>query len=44
MKPYIATLLTFAVAVPFLQWMVFFAHPGRIESSLSHKLIHIATR
>jgi phytol kinase len=43
MNPYIATLLTFAVAVFFLRLMDFFAHRGWIESSLSRKLIHMGT-
>jgi phytol kinase len=43
MNPYLATLLTFAVAVFFLRLMDFFAHRGWIESRLSRKLIHIGT-
>jgi phytol kinase len=43
MNPYIATLLTFAVAVTFLRLMDFLAHRGLIESRLSRKLIHIGT-
>ena len=43
MNPYIATLLTFAIAVFFLRLMDFFAHRGWIESRLSRKLIHIGT-
>lgn len=43
MNPYIATLLTFAVAICFLRLMDYFAHRGWIESRLSRKLIHIGT-
>jgi phytol kinase len=43
MNPYIATLLTFAIAVAFLRLMDFFAQRGWIESRLSRKLIHIGT-
>jgi phytol kinase len=43
MNPYVATLLTFAIAVFFLRLMDFFAHRGWIESRLSRKLIHIGT-
>ena len=43
MNPYIATLLTFAIAVFFLRFMDFLAHRGFIESRLSRKLIHIGT-
>jgi phytol kinase len=43
MNPYIATLLTFAIAITFLRLMDFFAHQGWIESRLSRKLIHIGT-
>lgn len=43
MNPYIATLLTFAVAVTFLRLMDFLAHRGFLESRLSRKLIHIGT-
>ena len=43
MNPYLATLLTFAVAVFFLRFMDFLAHRGFIESRLSRKLIHIGT-
>lgn len=43
MNPYIATVLTFAIAVFFLRLMDFFAHQGWIESRLSRKLIHIGT-
>ena len=43
MNPYIATLLTFGIAILFLRIMDFFAHRGWIESRLSRKLIHIGT-
>jgi phytol kinase len=43
MNPYLATVLTFAIAVFFLRLMDFFAHRGWIESRLSRKLIHIGT-
>ncbi len=43
MNPYLATLLTFAIAVFFLRLMDFFAHRGWIESKLSRKFIHIGT-
>lgn len=43
MNPYIATLLTFGIAVFFLRLMDFLAHRGWIESRLSRKLIHIGT-
>ena len=43
MNPYIATFLTFAVAITFLRLMDFLAHQGVIESKLSRKLIHIGT-
>jgi phytol kinase len=43
MNPYIATLLTFAIAIFFLRFMDFLAHRGVIESRLSRKLIHIGT-
>jgi phytol kinase len=43
MNPYIATLLTFVIAVLFLRLMDFLAHRGVIESRLSRKLIHIGT-
>jgi phytol kinase len=43
MNPYLATFLTFAIAVFFLRLMDFFAHRGWIESRLSRKLIHIGT-
>ena len=43
MNPYLATLLTFAIAVAFLRIMDFFAHRGWIDSKLSRKFIHIGT-
>lgn len=43
MNPYLATLLTFLIAVAFLRLMDFFAHRGWIGSKLSRKLIHIGT-
>jgi phytol kinase len=43
MNPYLATILTFAIAIIFLRLMDFFAHRGWIESKLSRKFIHIGT-
>jgi len=43
MNPYLATVLTFAVALVFLRLMDFFAQHGFIESKLSRKFIHIGT-
>jgi phytol kinase len=43
MNPYIATLLTFAIALAFLRTMDFIAHRGWIDSKTSRKLIHIGT-
>ena len=43
MNLYVATLLTFAIAIAFLRVMDFFAHRGWIESKLSRKFIHIGT-
>jgi phytol kinase len=43
MNPYLATLLTFAVALVFLRLMDFLAQRGFIESKLSRKYIHIGT-
>lgn len=43
MNPYIATLLTFAIAIFFLRLMDFLAQRGIIESKLSRKFIHIGT-
>jgi len=43
MNPYLATILTFAIAIAFLRLMDFFAQRGLIESKLSRKFIHIGT-
>ena len=43
MNPYLATVLTFAIAIAFLRLMDFFAQRGWIESRLSRKFIHIGT-
>src|SRR5215213_149774 len=43
MNPYIATLLTFVIAITFLRLMDFIAHRGWIDSKTSRKLIHIGT-
>jgi phytol kinase len=43
MNPYIATLLTFAIAVVFLRLMDYIAQRGWIDSKTSRKLIHIGT-
>lgn len=43
MNPYLATLVTFAIAIFFLRLMDFIAHRGWIESRLSRKFIHIGT-
>jgi len=43
MNPYLATILTFIIALTFLRIMDFFAHRGWIESKLSRKFIHIGT-
>jgi phytol kinase len=43
MNPYLATLLTFAIAIAFLRLMDFIAHRGWIDSKTSRKLIHIGT-
>jgi phytol kinase len=43
MNPYLATFVTFAIAVFFLRLMDFLAHRDWIESRLSRKLIHIGT-
>lgn len=43
MNQYLATVLTFAIAIAFLRLMDFFAHRGWIESKLSRKFIHIGT-
>jgi phytol kinase len=42
-NPYLATLLTFLIALAFLRLLDFLAHRGVIESKLSRKLIHIGT-
>lgn len=43
MSPYLATLLTFAIAITFLRLMDFIAQRGWIDSRTSRKLIHIGT-
>jgi len=43
MNPYLATVLTFGIAITFLRLMDWFAHRGWIESKLSRKFIHIGT-
>lgn len=43
MNPYLATILTFAIAISFLRLMDYFAHRGWIGGKLSRKLIHIGT-
>ena len=43
MNPYIATVLTFVIALTFLRLMDFIAHRGWIDSKTSRKLIHIGT-
>ena len=43
MNPYIATVLTFLIAVAFLRIMDYIAHRGWIDSRTSRKLIHIGT-
>jgi phytol kinase len=43
MSPYVATLVTFLIALAFLRLMDFLAQRGVIESWLSRKLIHIGT-
>jgi len=43
LNPYLATLLTFLIAISFLRLMDFFAYRGWIESKLSRKFIHIGT-
>jgi len=43
MNPYLATFLTFVVAIAFLRLMDFLAQRGLIESRMSRKLIHIGT-
>jgi len=43
MNPYVATALTFAIALAFLRLMDFTAQRGWIDSKTSRKLIHIGT-
>lgn len=43
LNAYIATILTFLIAIFFLRFMDFLAQRGVIESRLSRKLIHIGT-
>jgi len=43
MNPFLALVLTFAIALGWLRLMDFLAHRGWIESRLSRKLIHIGT-
>lgn len=43
MNPFLATLLTFAIALAFLRLMDYFAHRGWMDSKLSRKVIHIGT-
>jgi phytol kinase len=43
MNPFLALVITFAVALIELRLLDFFAHRGWIESRLSRKLIHILT-
>ena len=43
MNPYLATLLTFVIAISFLRLMDYFAHRGWIDGKLGRKLIHIGT-
>jgi len=43
MNPYIATVLTFVIALAFLRLMDFIAARGWIDSKTSRKLIHIGT-
>jgi phytol kinase len=43
MNPFLAVIITFAIALGWLRLMDFFAHRGWIESRLSRKLIHIGT-
>jgi len=43
MSPYLATLVTFLIAIAFLRLMDFLANRGYIESRLSRKIIHIGT-
>ncbi len=43
MNPFLAAILTFAIALLFLRFMDSLAHRGMIESKLSRKIIHIGT-
>ena len=43
MNPFLALVLTLAIALAWLRLMDFFAHRGWIESRLSRKIIHIGT-
>jgi phytol kinase len=43
MNPYVATVLTFAIAITFLRLMDYIAERGWIDSKTSRKLIHIGT-
>ena len=43
MNPYLATVLTFVIALAFLRLMDHFAHRGWMDSKLSRKVIHIGT-
>ena len=43
MNPFLALIITFALAIGWLRLMDFFAHRGWIESHLSRKIIHIGT-
>ena len=43
MNPFLATLLTFAIALAFLRLMDTLAHRGWMDSKLSRKVIHIGT-
>src|SRR5206468_9709872 len=43
MSPYLATLITFIIALAFLRLMDYIAERGWIDSKTSRKLIHIGT-
>ena len=43
MNPFLALIITFALAIGWLRLLDFFAHRGWIESHLSRKIIHIGT-
>lgn len=43
MNPYLAAVLTFAIAIAFLRLMDYLAHRGWIGGKLNRKLIHIGT-